>query len=293
MVYHLASGNAFFSGMLLVIAGCVASICARKWWGRSAAALAAMGGAALVGCSAVPLAPPVYWGLGLLAIVWAIAQSLSLRIERGVSRWLAGALALFCTVTALGELRYRTVPSVPSGCAGTVYVIGDSLSAGVGQGEGEPWPVLLSRRCGSRVVNLSRAGATLRGARGRAAEVSEQLSTVILEVGGNDMLGGRRPQDFARDLRALLLDVRPKTSEMLMFELPLMPGQNEYGLAQRRLAKELSVKLIPRKVLARAITGKGNTLDGLHLSAQGHRLLAEVVRRMVHKPGGEADGENQ
>ncbi len=66
-----------------------------------------------------------------------------------------------------------------------------------------------------------------------------------------------------------------------MFELPLLPFHSGYGEVQRTLAKKYNVILIPKKVLTNVIGADGNTLDGLHLSQQGHDALARAVFRML------------
>jgi lysophospholipase L1-like esterase len=64
---------------------------------------------------------------------------------------------------------------------------------------------------------------------------------------------------------------------IVMFELPLPPLCNEYGRIQRRLASEYGVCLIPKRVLARVLTGNGATLDSIHLSRRGHEQMASAV----------------
>lgn len=53
-----------------------------------------------------------------------------------------------------------------------------------------------------------------------------------------------------------------------------------FGRIQREACKDYGVTLVPRSVLARALTLPGNATDGLHLSAQGHAWLAARVSEM-------------
>jgi lysophospholipase L1-like esterase len=101
---------------------------------------------------------------------------------------------------------------------------------------------------------------------------------VLVELGGNDLLGGTDPDAFARDLRSLLRAVAVGERRVVMFELPLLPFQNGYGRIQRRVCAEHGVDLLPRSLLAGAIALPGNARDGLHLSQQGHEWLADRVR---------------
>jgi len=70
-----------------------------------------------------------------------------------------------------------------------------------------------------------------------------------------------------------------------MFELPLPPLPNGIGRAQRELSKEFGVLLIRKKVLAGVPAAPGATLDGAHLSAKGHRLLAGRVAGLLPAGG--------
>jgi lysophospholipase L1-like esterase len=64
---------------------------------------------------------------------------------------------------------------------------------------------------------------------------------------------------------------------VVMFELPLPPFRNEYGRVQRKLASKYGVVLIPKRVFVGVLTEEGATMDGVHLSPQGHERMAEIV----------------
>jgi hypothetical protein len=66
-----------------------------------------------------------------------------------------------------------------------------------------------------------------------------------------------------------------------MFELPLLPFWNSYGRDQRILAEKYDVELIPKICLVTAFAGKGNTIDGLHLTQKGHDGLAKSVSDLL------------
>jgi acyl-CoA thioesterase-1 len=66
-----------------------------------------------------------------------------------------------------------------------------------------------------------------------------------------------------------------------MLELPLPPLSNEYGRIQRRLAARHHVRLVPKRVFMSVLASDGATLDGIHLSAAGHRRLADAVWQVI------------
>ncbi len=102
-------------------------------------------------------------------------------------------------------------------------------------------------------------------------------SLVLAEIGGNDVLRANRPEAFERGLDVLLAKLCEGGRTVVMFELPLPPFHNRYGEVQRRLASRHGVQLIPKRVLMGLLRTDGATVDGIHLSARGHELLAETV----------------
>ena len=159
-----------------------------------------------------------------------------------------------------------------------VFVIGDSLSAGLGNSDAGTWPRLLAARLALPVSNLARAGATLADGTHQAAGIPRGEPAILLvELGGNDLLGEATPETFERDLAALLAVLKADGRKVAMFELPLLPFQNRYGRIQRRVCADHDVTHLPRYLLAGAVALPGHAADGLHLSPEGHAWLAERV----------------
>src|SRR5437879_3211849 len=82
-------------------------------------------------------------------------------------------------------LPFQLLPAVAAMGDSQVFVVGDSMSAGMG-GEAETWPKLLSRRHHVVVHDLSLPGADVATALRQAGQVSGPTSLVIVEIGGND-----------------------------------------------------------------------------------------------------------
>lgn len=68
-----------------------------------------------------------------------------------------------------------------------------------------------------------------------------------------------------------------KKRQLVLFELPLPPFYNSYGKIQRDLAKKYKIPLIPKRFLGYVFATEGATSDGLHLTAKGHKLLAQIM----------------
>jgi len=158
-----------------------------------------------------------------------------------------------------------------------VFVIGDSLSTGLGASQEGTWPQLMARRLNLEVHNLARPGATLADGKVQAAAIPKSTAMVFVELGGNDLLGGTSASRFEADLRSLLAIVVGGDRSVVMFELPLLPFQNSFGRIQREACREAGVLLLPRSLLACAMALPGHATDGLHLTPAGHLWLAERV----------------
>ena len=156
-----------------------------------------------------------------------------------------------------------------------MYVVGDSVSAGIGR---EPtWPGIVGAEHGVQVVDLARAGATVGDARRQLGSEPLGDGLVLLEIGGNDVIGHTGAEQFGRDLDALARQVRGPGRSLVMLELPLFPLDNAYGVQQRRVARRYGIGLIPRRCFIEVISAPEATVDGIHLSIKGQRRMAEMI----------------
>lgn len=271
-----ADGRAFLLGAALIVIGAVLSLCTKR---KRPPRVCVLFGVSLVVGSAVPV--DVWCGAAWAAclVMWVAGE-----VRRGSTarhRRLAAAGVIATTFAAVGcELSFWSMPRVAVSAPARVAVIGDSLSAGMRRGE-STWPHALSSDAGLEVIDLSQAGATAGSALAQAEKIPAGPAVVVLEIGGNDLLNGTPRRQFAEDLERLLERAGGPGRQLVMFELPLPPFRNGYGYTQRRLARRYGVRLIPKRVLSRAIGSAGGTLDGLHLSDAGHAIIADAVRAIL------------
>jgi len=288
-LFHFLGGDAFFFGLLVVAAGAVVIGVSGGKRRRSGSAVILIGWVLIVASATAHLVV-AYATLAYLSILVMTA-----RPSRTISEpaELPGNAAdspkrvplMFrpcpnlCTV-AIAAMVFEIFMHHPGQIRVSeqrpIVVIGDSLSAGINDGVDIPWPTCLDEMTSVKVANDARAGATCRSAINQLDRLPKQC-VVIVEIGGNDLLGGRSASEFRADLDALLTEVQSPEREVVMFELPLPPFFNGYGYAQRHLADKHNVSLIPRRLLASVLFSKDATLDSIHLSNAGHRQLAERV----------------
>jgi acyl-CoA thioesterase-1 len=275
VLYLFGSGQAIFLAAAMALAA-VALLPRVRGWRASALAMLARLGLFVAIVSAVPLS---YWLYGVAIGVtgmwlWFERRQPPAKTEDPV-RWRCATATLWLGIVLL-ELPYQFLPRLPPLDNPPLFVIGDSVSAGMGGNDEHTWTSHLPDHV--EVHNLARPGATTAMAlKSQASQLPKAGGIVLLEIGGNDLLGDTSSAQFERDLDRLLAAVVAKDRTVLMFELPLPPLSNEYGRIQRRLAARYGVHLIPRRVLISVLAGGGATLDSIHLTDAGHEQMAAAV----------------
>jgi acyl-CoA thioesterase I len=282
VVLYFASGDALYSGVFLLIAAVLASPFLRRRWMFITRNVAAWIALAFI----VMACPPFFWGVDALLLalflVWYVSAN-----RRAASKVLArvrvivssGLCLSLLTLTAL-EFPHRRLPLITGVPSSRLVVIGDSISSGISQSV-PPWPGILQEMTGIPVKNLAKPGATVWDGCTMAEKVSPEDHLVLVEIGGNDLISGTSSVEFERSLKLLLERLAMPGRTVVMFELPLLPDRISYGRIQRQLASEYGVWLIPKRYFAAVIGGAKATSDGLHLSQEGARQMALLVRTVL------------
>lgn len=281
LVYHVASGRSFFSGTACLLAAVGISPRAREGWTRRTRNLLIAVGGILVVVSATPLPSAFYPLLAISTLLWLAGETRRRRASRRIVLGLRIAVAVAWSVAMLAEWPFHQRPRVSPLGHPVLGVIGDSVTAGIDGERVITWPRLLARDHGVVVRDHSKAGATVASALRQAEALREDERLVMLEIGGNDLLGNTTPTGFESGLENLLRVVSRPGRVVVMFELPLPPSYNEYGRAQRRVARRHEVLLVPKRVMLGVLLQDGNTLDTIHLSPGGHGQMAAAVWEIV------------
>ena len=278
LVAHLVSGQILFTGlplMILLIWGY--ERITRPELRRLTLALVWICGVFTLSTTAVP-----WWAIALLIASLGCWSARSWLAARQLPGWVILALPIGISVLLVAaEIPWTMCPTVALGDDRSIVVWGDSLSAGLGEGEGTPWPLQLRDAHRLKVHNLSEAGATTQDALRQIKSTDHFPGLVIVELGGNDLLGGRSCEAFAHDLDGILAYLHDHQRTVMMLELPVLPGKNQWGVVQRRLARKYDCQLVPKRLLVDVLASPGATVDTLHLTQLGHQRLAEMVWRVV------------
>ncbi len=212
---------------------------------------------------AVLAAPPLPIAAAIVASSAALAYLIVRRRATAVA-----AIAASVLVVAIELPHHVRRPRIEK--PRELFVIGDSLASG-GFGERAPWPAVLARDTGIAVTNLALPSDDAATALQNQVPQLRGGATVIIEIGGNDMLAGSPVRQFETALDAM---ITAAGGEVILLELPLLPGRWSYGAAQRRVAAKHGSVLVPKRILARVLAARGNTSDGVHLTQAGHDALA-------------------
>lgn len=173
--------------------------------------------------------------------------------------------------------------------AGTVLIVGDSISAAFGLDTRQGWVSLLEQRLKHEgftdtVVNASISGDTSAGGQARlpALLVEHKPAVVILELGGNDGLRGLLPTQLQQNLASMIDNARASGARVLLLGMQLPPNYGvryteAFAKVYSDLAEEKKVPLVP--FFLQGIGGNPELMqaDGIHPAVVAQGKLLENV----------------
>ncbi|WP_040260774.1 arylesterase [Pseudomonas massiliensis] len=173
--------------------------------------------------------------------------------------------------------------------AGTLLVLGDSISAGFGLDTSRGWVALLQQRLRAEgyadtVVNASITGDTSANARARLQPLLAQTrpDLVIVELGGNDGLRGQPPAQLQQNLTWIIDQAKGQGAKVLLLGVPLPPNYgapyiNAFSRVFQEVASDQQVPLVPS--LLEGVGGVPELMqaDGIHPRVEAQPRLLENV----------------
>jgi acyl-CoA thioesterase I len=280
LILYFASGDSLYAGAALLLLAVVGAPFLRQNWRRLLRSLATWLGIAMIVMASPPFPLWVDISFIVLLVLWLFSEDRHRSAWTVVRRVSSVLLLVWLLIFPAAELSRRNMKPIAGISADHLVVIGDSISAGIGNGV-LPWPVLMQRQTDVPVKNVSRPGAGVADAQLIASEVQPDDNLILVEIGGNDLLSDAPASKLFQDLDSFLLRLSRPGRTIVMFELPLLPYKVEYGRIQRRLAAHYGVFLIPKHYFAAVIAGSDATSDGLHLSETGARRMAALVENIL------------
>ena len=176
-----------------------------------------------------------------------------------------------------------------SAVAGTVLIVGDSISAAFGLDTRAGWVALLEKRLAQqgfddKVVNASITGDTSANGLARlpAQLAAHKPDLVLLELGGNDGLHGMPVAQLQKNLASMIDLSRKAGAEVLLLGMQLPPNYGArytkaFAQVYQTLADEKKVALVP--FLLEGVGGVPTLMqaDGVHPTAGAQGKLLENV----------------
>jgi acyl-CoA thioesterase I len=222
-------------------------------------------------------------------------------IAKAVFATVATAALLGCSRPASGpRTSERTPPPSPPAVesapadAGTILFVGTSLTAGLGVDPDQAYPALIQKKLDAEglhyhVVNAGVSGETSAGARRRIDWLLQKpVAVLVVETGANDGLRGQDTSELKANIQAILDRARRESPPPRLILVGMQTVTNyglEYGNRFRNVYVELAsanhVAFVP--FLLEGVGGVSalNQADGVHPTAEGHRLMAENVWRVL------------
>ena len=192
------------------------------------------------------------------------------------------------------EPRESTTPQISTAERPSVLFLGTSLTAGLGLEPEQAYPALIQQKIDSAglafsVVNAGVSGETSAGARRRVDWLlREPVAVLVLETGANDGLRGLPPDSLRANIQAVF-DGAKATSpppELVLVGMRVPPN---YGRAYAERFQSVYPEVAARNGAALVpflLEGVGgiprlNQADGIHPTAEGQRVIAETVWRVL------------
>jgi len=203
-------------------------------------------------------------------------------------------LSVIVVASLLGMQGSRAESSKAAASGRVVLVLGDSLAAGYGLDPSEAFPAVLQEKIDAlgwpdKVVNAGVSGDTTAGGLRRLEWLLKQkVDVLILELGGNDGLRGIQPESTKANLQAIIDRTRQKYPQVqiIVAGMQMPPNMGADYVARfadvfPAVAKQSKARLVP--FLLEGVGGRSelNQADGIHPTAEGQKLVAENVWRVL------------
>ena len=171
---------------------------------------------------------------------------------------------------------------------GIIASVGDSLTEGLGVAEELAYPALLEKKLQEagyryRVINAGISGETSSATLARIKWIlTLKPDIVILVIGANDGFRGLDPALIKTNIVTIIRAFKEKDVTVLLGGMQM--GENlgkEYVSAFKNIypqaAREENVGLIPFFLNGVAANPELNQADGIHPSAEGHRVITDHI----------------
>ena len=175
-----------------------------------------------------------------------------------------------------------------------VLCFGDSLTAGYGLSRRQAFPALLQKKIDAKgwrfkMINAGLSGDTSAGGLRRINWLlNQKVDILLLELGANDGFRGIDPKIIYNNLQGIINQTKQKNPHVKIVVAGMLVPPNlglnystQFSAVFPRLAQANDATLIP--FLLDGVGGRSelNLPDGIHPTAEGHKVVAETVWKVL------------
>jgi acyl-CoA thioesterase-1 len=175
----------------------------------------------------------------------------------------------------------------------SILLLGDSISASYGMTPQQGWVHILNQRLKDsqaqyKIVNASISGETTSGGLSRLPGIlaNNNISHLLIELGGNDGLRGYAPQAIKNNLLQMIDIAQAKNIVVTLMQIKITPN---YGPRYTQLfeqifsqvAQQKQITLLPFFMEEIAIKNDLMLKDGIHPNAKAQPIIADIVGKQL------------
>jgi acyl-CoA thioesterase I len=174
----------------------------------------------------------------------------------------------------------------------TVLILGDSLSYGTGANAGEDYPSLLEKSTGWKVVNEGIPGDTSSQGLARLPNLLEEYKPqlLVIELGGNDLLGKMPVSELERNVKEIVLKAREQGVDSVLVAIPSVSplkaaigGLSDHPI-YKKISEETKTPLIT-EVFSEVLSDRDLKSDQIHPNAMGYQQVANKMHETLRELG--------
>lgn len=171
-----------------------------------------------------------------------------------------------------------------------IICFGDSLTEGVGAGDGEDYPSLLARQLPYPVINAGRRGDASADGPSRLDRdvLGRNPRLVIVLFGGNDFLRQVPVSETRKNLEEIVQRIQERGAMVALVGIRLGLFTDEYGPVYEEIAKKHGALYIP-EIFKGILSDPRLKSDSIHPNGAGYQLMAERILKQIKPLLEEAD----
>lgn len=197
------------------------------------------------------------------------------------ANWSIRLLLIGISLSSCGGEGYDRIRNLRA-AGQTVICFGDSLTEGVGAGQGEDYPSVFSRLIATPVINAGHRGDTTAAALDRLARdvLDKNPRLVIVLLGANDFLRQVPAADTRKNMETIVQRIQERGAMVAIVGMKLGLFTDEYGAMMENIAEKFGALLVPQ-VTKGILSDSKLKSDPIHPNGAGYRLIAERVAEKV------------